>query len=49
MRIVLTCGSGFIGTNILVAALDANHEVLIVDNFINSSPKSLYELKGMGY
>ncbi|MFK7902304.1 MAG: UDP-glucose 4-epimerase GalE [Nitratireductor sp.] len=49
MRIVLTGGAGFIGTHILVAALDANHEVLIVDNFVNSSPKSLAALKGMGY
>lgn len=44
-RIVLTGGAGFIGTHIIVEAIAQSHEVLVIDNFVNSSPKSLDAVK----
>lgn len=39
VRILLTGGTGYIGSNVAAALLDANHEVVLVDNFINSNPR----------
>lgn len=44
-RIVLTGGAGFIGTHIIVEALNQSHEILVIDNFVNSSPKALDAVK----
>lgn len=38
MRILLTGGTGFIGSNTAVALLEAGYEVVLADNFINSGP-----------
>lgn len=38
MRILLTGGAGFIGSNTAVALLDAGYEIVIADDFRNSSP-----------
>ena len=38
MRIVVTGGAGFIGSHTVVVLLEAGHDVLIVDNFVNSEP-----------
>lgn len=38
MRVLLTGGAGYIGSHTAVALLDAGHEVLVVDNYSNSSP-----------
>ncbi len=38
MRILLTGGAGFIGSNTAVAVLEAGYEVVLADNYINSSP-----------
>lgn len=37
MKVLLTGGAGYIGSHTAVALLDAGHEVVIVDNYSNSS------------
>ena len=41
MAILITGGCGFIGSHTCVALTQAGYEVIIVDNYYNSSPKSL--------
>ena len=41
MRFLLTGGAGFIGSHTCVALLNAGHEVVVLDNYINSSPEAL--------
>ena len=41
MAILVTGGAGFIGSHTCVALTEAGYEVIIVDNYYNSSPKSL--------
>lgn len=41
MRLLLTGGAGYIGSHIALALLAENHEVYILDNYANSSPKSV--------
>ena len=41
MAILVTGGAGFIGSHTCVALTQAGYEVIIVDNYYNSSPKSL--------
>ena len=41
MAILLTGGAGFIGSHTAVACLNAGVEVVLADNFSNSSPKVL--------
>ncbi len=41
MAILLTGGAGFIGSHTAVSCLDAGVEVVLADNFSNSSPKVL--------
>ena len=38
MKVLLTGGAGYIGSHTAVALLNAGHEVVIVDNYSNSSP-----------
>jgi UDP-glucose 4-epimerase len=38
MRVLITGGAGYIGSHTLLEALHADHDVLVVDNFSNSSP-----------
>lgn len=38
MKVLVTGGTGFIGSHTAVELLDAGHEVVIVDNLSNSSP-----------
>ena len=45
MRVCLTGGAGYIGSHILVGLLHDGHEVLVIDNFVNSSPKSLDQVR----
>ena len=45
MKILLTGGAGFIGSNTAVTLLEAGHEIVIVDNYVNSSPESLEQIE----
>jgi UDP-glucose 4-epimerase len=39
--ILVTGGAGYIGSHTCVALLDAGHDVVVVDNFANSSPRAI--------
>ncbi len=41
MKVLLTGGAGYIGTHTAVELLNEGYEVVVVDNYKNSSPKSL--------
>ena len=41
MRFLLTGGAGFIGSHTCVALLNAGHDVVVLDNYANSSPEAL--------
>ena len=41
MKVLLTGGAGYIGSHTAVALLEAGHDVVVVDNYSNSSPKSI--------
>ena len=43
-RILVTGGSGFIGSHLSRRLLEEGHEVLVVDNFYSSSRHNLYDL-----
>lgn len=45
MRVCLTGGAGYIGSHVLVGLLNDGHEVAVIDNFVNSSPKSLDQVR----
>lgn len=45
MAILVTGGAGFIGSHTVVELLEAKKEVIIVDNFFNSSPDVLDKLR----
>ena len=39
MKVLLTGGAGYIGSHTAVEMIEAGYEVVIADNFDNSSPK----------
>ncbi|BCE00615.1 UDP-glucose 4-epimerase GalE [Marinicellulosiphila megalodicopiae] len=41
MTVLVTGGAGYIGTHTLVELIESDHKVLVLDNFSNSSAKSL--------
>ena len=41
MKILVTGGAGYIGSHTVVLLIEAGHEVVIFDNFINSSKESI--------
>ncbi len=45
MKILLTGGTGYIGSHTAVALLDAGHDVTLLDNFSNSKPAVLDRLR----
>jgi UDP-glucose 4-epimerase len=45
MRILVTGGAGYIGSHTLLQLLRARHEVLVFDNYSNSSPEALRRVK----
>ena len=45
MRVCLTGGAGYIGSHILAGLLADDHDVLVVDNFANSSPRCLRNVR----
>ena len=40
-KVLITGGAGFIGTHTACVLLDAGHELVVLDNFANSSPEAL--------
>lgn len=45
MSILITGGAGFIGSHTAVEFLNAGYEIVIADNYVNSSPKALERIK----
>lgn len=45
MNILVTGGAGFIGSHTCVELLNAGYDIIVVDNYYNSSPKSLERVK----
>jgi UDP-glucose 4-epimerase len=45
MRVLLTGGAGYIGSHTLVKLLQQHDEVLVLDNFSNSSPQALERVR----
>ena len=41
MKVLLTGGAGYIGSHTVVEMCAAGHEVVVVDNFSNSSPRAM--------
>lgn len=41
MKVLVTGGAGYIGSHTVLVLLQAGHDVLVYDNFSNSSPESL--------
>ena len=41
MKLLLTGGAGYIGSHVLLCCLQAGHDVCVLDNFSNSSPKAI--------
>lgn len=44
-RVVLTGGAGYIGSHTLLELLALNHEVCVLDSFVNSSPEALARVR----
>lgn len=45
VKVLVTGGTGYIGSHTVVELLAAGHEVVIVDNYVNSKPEVLNRLK----
>jgi UDP-glucose 4-epimerase len=45
MKILLTGGAGYIGSHTAVELLNAGHDVVIADNFSNSSPEVVHRIE----
>ena len=41
MKILVTGGAGYIGSHTCLALLNAGYEVVVIDNFTNSSIESI--------
>jgi UDP-glucose 4-epimerase len=46
-RLLVTGGAGFIGSHTCLVLLAAGHELLVIDNFANSSPESLKRVSAL--
>lgn len=47
MRVLVTGGAGYVGSHTVVSLVEAGHEVVVVDNFSNSSPRVMERLHAL--
>lgn len=47
MAVLITGGAGYIGSHAVLLFLEAGHDVVVVDNFANSSPVALERVAGL--
>ncbi len=47
MKVLVTGGAGFIGSHTCVELIDRGHDVVVVDNYSNSSPAALAAVEGL--
>lgn len=47
MNVLVTGGAGYIGSHTVVELLNADHSVIVLDDFSNSSPKCLEQIKNI--
>ena len=47
MKVLLTGGAGYIGSHTIVEMVEAGHDVVVVDNFSNSSPKVIARVEAI--
>ena len=47
MKVLVTGGAGYIGSHTCVELLNAGHEIVIVDNFVNSKPEALDAIRAI--
>ena len=45
MKVLVTGGAGFSGSHTCVELLNAGHEIVVVDNFVNSKPEALDSIR----
>ena len=45
MKVLVTGGTGYIGSHTIVELLNSGHEVIAFDNFYNSKPEVLNRIK----
>ena len=45
MKILVTGGTGYIGSHTVVELFNAGHEVVVIDNFDNSYPEVLENIE----
>lgn len=45
MTVLVTGGAGYIGSHTVVSLLEKGKDVVIIDNFANSSPEALNRIK----
>ena len=45
MAILVTGGAGFIGSHTAVELLNAGYDIVVADNYVNSSPKALDRIR----
>jgi UDP-glucose 4-epimerase len=47
MSILITGGAGFIGSHTAVEFLEAGYDIVVVDNYYNSSPRALERIEAI--
>ncbi len=49
MKILVTGGTGFIGSHTCVKLLEADHQVVIIDNLVNSKKENVAKIEALGH
>lgn len=47
MKVLLTGGAGYIGSHTVIEMCKQGHDVVVVDNFVNSSPKAMARVEAL--